>query len=82
MELPAVTTHDQVSQAFSLCISILQTIKHMYGRWELSGNETQCWLGLEPTLYCRRAQPCSYLRICLIGWHVCLTVYILTSSPL
>ena len=34
---PDITTRDQISQAFLLCISILQAIK--YWRWERPGNE-------------------------------------------
>ena len=39
--LPDVTTHDQLSQAFPLCICILQVIK--YWRWERTGNEARWW---------------------------------------
>jgi len=35
--LPDVTAHDQIAQAFPLCICILQAIK--FGMWEWPGNE-------------------------------------------
>jgi len=40
--LPDVTTHDQISQAFPLCICILQAIKHWMGMaWEQGHNNAE-----------------------------------------